>query len=238
MSPAMSPNREKTILDLWERAAGLDRWKRDDALLAEEGAAPRGLGARNIGLLSIRTFLFGRFWKLRSNCSNCGTEIEFEVNGAALAQDLPRAATAGVAVLDWGGGTVVARAPTVDDLIAVATRHDTRQAVVRALVERCTEGTVEALELTEAAVEEFGDRLEQLDPAAIVGFDVVCPVCNHGWPATLDIGDALWIELRYAAERTLVEIDALARAYGWSEDEILRLSPVRRAAYLQLVEAA
>ena len=53
----------------------------------------------------------------------------------------------------------------------------------------------------------------------------------------LDVGEALTAELQRAAERTLIEVDALARADGWTEAEVLQLSPVRRAAYLQLVEA-
>jgi hypothetical protein len=35
----------------------------------------------------------------------------------------------------------------------------------------------------------------------------------------------------------LREIEALARAYGWSEREILDLSPQRRHTYLELVSA-
>jgi hypothetical protein len=31
-----------------------------------------------------------------------------------------------------------------------------------------------------------------------------------------------------------MEVDALARAYGWREADILALSPARRAAYLEL----
>ena len=238
MSSAASSDREKTILDLWERGAGLDRWRRDDALLAEGGGAPRGLGARNIALLAVRNLLFGGVWNLRCSCPNCAAESEFEVNGVALAEELSRAKTVNAATFEWGGSAVVGRAPTVDDLIAVSTRNDSRAAIARALLERCMEGNVEALDLTEAAIEEFGDRIEHLDPAAVIGFDVVCPACTHGWSATLDVGDALWIELRRAAERTLIEIDALARAYGWSEEQVLRLSPMRRAAYLQLVESA
>mgnify|MGYP001788484044 CR=1 FL=1 len=40
-----------------------------------------------------------------------------------------------------------------------------------------------------------------------------------------------------AAERVLLDVDALARCYGWTESEVLRLSPTRRAAYLQLAAA-
>ena len=43
--------------------------------------------------------------------------------------------------------------------------------------------------------------------------------------------------MRTAAERLFLDIDALARAYGWTEREILNLPPARRAAYLQIVTA-
>ena len=48
-APAVATCRCST---LWERAVGLDRWRRDDALLAAASAAPRGLGARNAALLA------------------------------------------------------------------------------------------------------------------------------------------------------------------------------------------
>ena len=54
----------------------------------------------------------------------------------------------------------------------------------------------------------------------------------------IDVGAALWAEVQRAAELSLIEIDTLARAYGWSEDEVMRLAPMRRAAYLQIVEGS
>jgi hypothetical protein len=36
------------------------------------------------------------------------------------------------------------------------------------------------------------------------------------------------------AERLLLDIDTLARNYGWSESEVIALSPTRRAAYVQM----
>jgi hypothetical protein len=38
--------------------------------------------------------------------------------------------------------------------------------------------------------------------------------------------------LSHWAERCLDQVHTLARAYGWSEAQILALSPVRRACYL------
>jgi hypothetical protein len=71
----------------------------------------------------------------------------------------------------------------------------------------------------------------------VVSFDLACPACGHAWHSTFDVGEALWAEVQRAAEQSLLEVDALARAYGWTEAEVMALSPVRRAAYLQLVEA-
>lgn len=236
VSEAALPDREKTILELWERAAGLDRWRRDDALLAESDGSPRGLGARNVGLLAVRNALFGRTWSLRSHCPGCATECEFEADGVALANDLSREAAPREKTFEWAGGFISARAPTVDDLVAVSSRNNSREEAVRALLARCLDGELDFADLENAAVEDIAGRLEQLDPGAIVGFQALCPTCGNCWSATLDVGEALWTELQRSAEQTLIEVDALARAYGWSEAEIMRLSPMRRAAYLQLVE--
>ncbi len=90
----------------------------------------------------------------------------------------------------------------------------------------------------ERDVAELSAQLDALDPGAVLGFALNCPACGHGWSAAIDVGCALWSELQRAAERALIEIDALARAYGWTERDVLSLSPVRRAAYLQLAGAA
>lgn len=229
--------REAQVLELWECAVGLDRWRREDALLSTGSEVPRALGPRNAALLNLRTACFGLAWPLKSRCPACGTECEFEINGAALAEEIGRPGTAQTVRFEWKDCFVEARAPTVDDLVAAAREPDPAQAV-RAILARCLSGNLDLVGADEAEIDELGRRIEDLDPGAAVGFDLVCPDCAHEWTAMVDIGEALWAELRNAAERTLIEIDALARAYGWTEEEVMRLSPTRRAAYLQLLEAA
>ena len=63
------------------------------------------------------------------------------------------------------------------------------------------------------------------------------PGLRAHWAAPLDTGQLVWQQVRTAAERLLLDIDALARAYGWTEREMLSLPPARRAAYLQIVTA-
>ncbi|MEA2488926.1 MAG: hypothetical protein QOH21_718 [Acidobacteriota bacterium] len=64
---------------------------------------------------------------------------------------------------------------------------------------------------------------------------VTCPDCGAAWDVAFDPGAYLWHEVDAAAIRVLREVDALASAYGWSEEQILALSPRRRAVYLRMV---
>ena len=94
-----------------------------------------------------------------------------------------------------------------------------------------------ARELPARVLDALSQHMESLDPGASVSFALDCPQCAAHWQAPLDVGDMVWQKVRAAAERVLLDIDALARAYGWTEREVLRLSPMRRAAYLQMVTA-
>jgi len=229
--------REQQILALWERGVGMGRWEREDALLAAEGAAPQALGERNAMLLRLRGALFERAWPLISRCPACGADCEFAVDSLALAEQLNGLVAPGRrAVVDCAGRPAELRAPTAADLRAVSLLPAASAA--RSLLARCIEGGGPPDELDDQALAELGSRLEQLDPGALVSFALHCPACNHDWASDIDVAEALWSELQRAAERSLLEVDALARAYGWKEHEVLRLSPARRAAYLQLVEAS
>jgi hypothetical protein len=53
--------------------------------------------------------------------------------------------------------------------------------------------------------------------------------------AVCDIAAYLWQELHNWAVRVLDEVNILARAYAWREDDILALSPWRRRYYIQRV---
>ena len=70
---------------------------------------------------------------------------------------------------------------------------------------------------------------------ADVRFPVTCPACEHCWPAHFDIVRYLWQELAYWAIRMLAEVHTLAAAYGWSEAQILAITPWRRRYYIDMV---
>ena len=110
----------------------------------------------------------------------------------------------------------------------------------RQLARRCL---VEPHEFAPQELDEFfsaerlaqlGQRLTELHPQAETRLDFTCPECGKAWSDPADVADFLWTELSAKARQLLLEVDALARAYGWNEAEVLALSPARRTAYLRL----
>ncbi|KVN11801.1 MULTISPECIES: hypothetical protein [unclassified Burkholderia] len=244
----------RDLLALWERAAVCEPDARDDALLAAfDPAPPASLGARNAALLGLRARLFGGAQRLRCACPACGVDVEFAIDCAALSQQLLPAADAALPQrVEADGHRIEFRVPDVRDLRAAARAarddgdgDDDGDAFARALLARCVTrcerddgGACAPASLPVTVADALSRRMEALEPGASVSFELDCPACGASWSAGMDCGDVLWRELQVRAERLLLDVDALARAYGWSEAQVLALSPTRRAAYLQLAGAA
>ncbi|GAU64952.1 hypothetical protein SSP35_01_02890 [Streptomyces sp. NBRC 110611] len=88
--------------------------------------------------------------------------------------------------------------------------------------------------LPEPVLKRFAEAAEEADPAAELALNIACPECGAATPAELDIAAYLWTELDAWARDVLLDVHLLASAYGWSEPEILALSPLRRRYYLEL----
>jgi hypothetical protein len=89
----------------------------------------------------------------------------------------------------------------------------------------------------EPLLAEVEARMIEADPQADIEIDLVCDVCSHSWKSAFDVGEFFWAELQSRAMLLLHDVHVLARAYGWSEPEVLSLSEARRAAYIELVSA-
>ena len=227
------------LLALWERALPLAAPARE-ALLARDDAAlaPPTVGAQRLRLLERLGDAVGRRVSLRSRCPACGDEAEFAVDLRDLAGQL-EADDGRLHTLSHGRWVIAFRLPAPDDMIDAANADD----FVQDLLARCVQqasldgeaGDVDALPQDVLAA--LSDAMDALDPAANLAFDVACPACRHAWSAPFDPAGALWTQLQGEAERLLVDIDTLAQRHGWTESEILALSPARRRAYLQLARA-
>jgi hypothetical protein len=229
------------MLGAWERGLQEGPVERGLTLLALASPDDPGtlaaltIGERNRQLLALREALFGDRISALASCPRCGEALELELTARELLAAAP--STAGLA-FESDGGEVRLRLPDSRDLQAAADAPPGRAAAV--LLERCLvsarAGTpVGADGLPERLVAEAGRRLAEADPQADVRFALTCPACAHAWSAPFDVVQYLWAEVDAWAGRTLADVHALACAYGWTESEILRLSPARRDSYLRMV---
>jgi hypothetical protein len=98
-------------------------------------------------------------------------------------------------------------------------------------------GTVAVTELPEAFSRAVGERMAELDPMAAAELRLDCSECGCVWQAPIDLARFVLSEVDAWARRTLHEVHQLARSYGWSEGQIVELSPRRRQYYLELSSA-
>ncbi|MBD0840635.1 hypothetical protein [Streptomyces sp. TRM68416] len=214
------------------RALLLHRTARPDLDGAVLPALP--VGAREADLFALRRALFGDRMQVRLDCAQCGADMEFDLDAGAFA-DRPGADDSVVRVTE-GGWEVEFRLPGVADLTAAARTADPRAALLaRCLVSAVRDGATATADALPAPVQRrIAEAVEAADPGADVTLNVACPECGQATRAELDIASYLWTELDAWARDTLLDVHLLATAYGWSEPEILALSPLRRRYYLEL----
>jgi uncharacterized protein (UPF0212 family) len=235
------------LLGAWE--AGEDQHPLDRALTllgAADPAASRGelarlpLGERDARLLRLRARTVGRPLAGYTECPACGERLEFTLG----AEELLPAEEPGPGPWDAAAGEVALRfrLPDSRDLAAAAGCRSVAEAR-RLLATRCVlearagDRPVDPAALAEDAVEALAARMAEVAPDTERTLALACPACGTAWEAALDVPAFFWAEVAVRARRLMHEVDALARAYHWSEPEILAMSPRRRRAYLEMAEA-
>jgi hypothetical protein len=171
-----------------------------------------------------------------ATCPACQTEVELTL---ALDELQPPVQEGPVPprTMQASGYTLLCQLPRNEDLGALACRG--LEVTPYDLLEQCVieasspDGLPVALrELPEEVVETIIEALAECDPGAFTVLRMRCP-CGNEWAAELDIRIVVWNDLTEWVGRTLAEVHHLARAYGWSEAEILAMSGWRRHWYLE-----
>lgn len=230
----------KAVLELWESGRG--RHPLDRALLLADMAEPElaperlatlPLGQVNRRLLDLRQRLFGAKLASMVRCPDCREMIEISLEVADFLA-LPERDETRALRLEEGGH--VFRPPSLKDLAALVNDPDRDDSGLALLRHCCLQGDPLAPEVEEM-LESVGRAMEALDPLADLDIQLACGACGAASSVRLDIGRFLWAEIETEARTLLREVDAIARAYGWSEAAILALNPARRRSYLDMVLA-
>lgn len=235
------------MLRVWERGQTLQPFQRALTLLSAacpqtplDVLAQLSIGQRDACLLTLREWAFGSKLVSMATCPHCGDRLELSFNVADIrvsSQAVVESETLSLSVADYD---VCFRLPNSLDIAAITSQKDIF-ASQNMLFERCLikanyQGEEKlAKDLPGEIVEAIANLMAEYDPQADVQIALVCPVCSHQWQATFDIVSFFWNEINSWAYRILRDVHTLASAYGWSEAEILALTPWRRQFYLEMV---
>lgn len=223
------------ILSVWEE--GEARHPLDRALLPLAAALPDwrwseltalSVGRRDGLLLALRALTLGSRLEMLAGCPHCRELMEFEASADELA--VSDAFSEPPAPEPLADGTGFRRLTSLDLAEALAApRAAARFGLARA--------SLGAAPRDAAAIDALAEGLGRADPQGEIAFSLECPSCGHAWTAVFDIADYFWREITGLAKRLLDEVRELAAHYGWSEAEIVAMSPARRRHYLERITA-
>jgi len=237
------------LLQSWERGLSLAPIDRALALLAtacsdsgEGDPSEYSLGERDARLLTLRELTFGSEVVALAACPGCRNVLELQFRIADIRVPDTTAIARPLVVTD-GDYEVKFRLPSSNDLRALRAAENGNgdgdmvgQLVCCCVLEaRFQNQKIEPERLPGAVVDALSERMGQADPQAEVELAVECSDCQHKWTERFDIESFFWAEIQAWAARMLREVHQLAAAYGWSESEILGISPLRRSLYLNLI---
>jgi hypothetical protein len=226
------PQRALTLLETAWPVVSQSRWMQ------------LSLGARDRYLLKVRQELFGSTFDAVATCPKCGERLEtsFGIGDVLSAPAAHSEPTAELRVSSEGYD-VVCRLPNSADLLTL--RQCSGENGIRderlALLQRCISSVrhgadcIGVTQLPDEVVEAVSRRMADADPDADVRVDFQCPECGNKASIQFDIISYLWSEIEAWMRGILFEVHALASAYGWSESEILGLTPRRRRMYLEML---
>jgi hypothetical protein len=241
----MRPIDPAGLLQAWEEAVPLSLPGRALRLVATTADPPAALSEleswsvrqRDAALFELRRWMFGAEADGVVPCPTCDEPLEmrFDLDRLRPAPDRDGNQDRQLRIGDLA---VTFRQPRAADLMAVAAEDD--EARARAdLLARCVTGATRGTAsvpldlLDEAALDGVACALAEADADLAPTFVLECPACGRRGEVPFAIDAFVWREVDAWARHTLWEVHLLAQAYGWSEPEILALSPTRRRLYLE-----
>jgi hypothetical protein len=217
--------------------------------VVDEHLAATQVGHSNVHLLELCRCLLGLSrLSAVADCPKCGKMLDTSIAIDPLLQCLrmnerdQSATTTGASIEAMVGDFEFSlRVAELSDLHAAARAGNTLRAR-RALLDRCVR-SVKRESLSPLTIEDVppdvldavSEQLSRHDPVAELNVAIKCPECSHPFEAGLDPAAFAWSALESMARRLQTEVVTLAEAFGWTESEVLALTPRRRQTYLNLL---
>jgi hypothetical protein len=231
------------LLCCWERGLTQSPLVRPLSLLSVscprieyDALARMSIGQRDMMLLRLRVLIFGPKIDCVSTCPACSDSIEMSFTADDIAsKNHLLTAESSLCLKDYEVRFHLPNSLDMTDLIPDDLAKSKKLLLWRCFASASCRGeSISAEELPDEVVNAVIEEMALLDPIANIKFAISCPSCGHEWSKLFDISSFFWMEINAWAVRMLKEVHILAQAYGWSEREILELSPLRRQIYLEM----
>lgn len=191
----------------------LPQWSHDAIMALNLSACDRLLWG-------VRRATFGHGLRARQSCIACGENFELDLDAGQLGFERDENRTE--PLIELNGQPV--RALTLADIVAVE-RIGSAELAAQLLADRIFPGG-------DIDIDKMSEALEAADPDADISLIVRCPDCATDQELLFDLADFFWEEITARSPRILREVADLARAFHWSERDILAMSSRRRSYYL------
>ncbi|WP_112310798.1 hypothetical protein [Pseudogemmobacter bohemicus] len=212
--------------DAAEAGAASPRLARFCLAVFGQDVAADGPGRRNQRLLLLHRALTGRLPEAQMICPHCAAANEVALPVDALLA-LPAPAAGSLVGLTAAAGPMRAGLPAAGDPLAADPLRLARSLIAGA----------DARAFTAADLPALAAAWEEADPAGSLTLGLDCAGCGQGFAALADPAAFVAPVLDALIDRLFREIDLIARAYGWSEGEILALPENRRRRYVGMILA-
>ena len=236
------------LLQVWENGLQYSQTDRSLALLqfasSKEDIDPVALsiGQRDARLLLLRKWMFGSKLQNTAVCQVCGEKVEWEndLNDFIVQHaNVDSTSHFQITVDDF---ELRFRLPVSDD-IKLLRKDCTDEENEMTLLRRCLldikrhNESLLVEDLPRNVLDAVEERISKEDAQADITVLLTCPACAHEWLSHFDIQSYLWTEINAWAKNMVQEVYVLAKHFGWSENDILNMSPRRRQLYLQMIFA-
>lgn len=235
MSALSDPAR---LLDAWEDAVAVPSAARAAVLVchggfAEDVESALGLPLGEVCALAGRVHAedFGDALDALVPCRGCDARLDVRLPVSTL-RTAP--AERERRVLGPERRELSVRALTTRDLLAAGRTSDPAGELLARCVTDAGGEPVDPRVLGPEAVARVEEAAEQLAGAAAAVVRTSCPDCALDALMPVDMGVLLWERVASTASALVSEVAVLAAAFGWREQDVLRMSAQRRRTYLRL----
>ena len=236
------------LLNIWEQGRSQTLNRQGLLLLAAscpersiDEIAKLSIGNRDALLLTLREKTFGQPLNGIATCPECAEQLDLTMKVADILIE-KKIGTNRELTTTIDNYEVKFRLPDSTDIAFLDNPIDVaaaRQEIYdRCILSICDTSENKKISIDVLPVEvmnEISDRIAKADPQADIMIDLSCPSCSKKWQMGFDIVSFFWSEITAWAYRILYEVRNLAMAYGWSERDILAMSPWRRQTYLEMI---